>query len=64
MRGANPVQGSNDYQREHVRGEQNVRVIDSIREVDIEGPRSDLNAAAGGVVGGVAGSTNGQGKGV
>ncbi len=57
--------GSKDYQRDQVRGEQSVRVgvVDSIREVNIEGTRSGIGAAAGGVTGGVVGSTIGQGKG-
>jgi outer membrane lipoprotein SlyB len=57
--------GGKDYQRDQVRGEQSVRVgvIDSVREVNIEGTRSGVGAATGGIVGGVAGSTIGQGRG-
>ncbi len=63
--GTVPGLGSKDYQREQVRGEQSVRVgvVDSIREVNIEGTRSGVGAVAGGAIGGVAGSTIGQGKG-
>ena len=63
--GTVPGLGSKDYQRDQVRGEQSVRVgvIDSVREVNIEGTRSGVGAAAGGVVGGVAGNTIGQGRG-
>ena len=57
--------GGDDYSRDQARREQTVRlgVVDSVREVKIEGTRSGIGAAAGGVVGGVAGSTVGQGRG-
>lgn len=57
--------GGDDYSRDQTRREQTVRlgVVDSVREVKIEGTRSGIGAAAGGVVGGVAGSTVGQGRG-
>ena len=63
--GTIPGLGSKDYERDQVRGEQIVRVgvVDSIRDVNIEGTRSGVGAAAGGVTGGVIGSTIGQGKG-
>jgi len=57
--------GGDDYSRDQTRREQTVRlgVVDSVREVKIEGTRSGVGAVAGGVVGGVAGSTVGQGRG-
>jgi outer membrane lipoprotein SlyB len=57
--------GGDDYSREQTRREQTVRlgVVDSVREVKIEGTRSGVGAVAGGAVGGVAGSTVGQGRG-
>ena len=57
--------GGDDYSRDQTRREQTVRlgVVDSVREVKIEGTRSAVGAVAGGVVGGVAGSTVGQGRG-
>jgi outer membrane lipoprotein SlyB len=57
--------GGGDYSRDQARREQTVRlgVVDSVREVKIEGTRSGVGAAAGAVVGGVAGSTVGQGRG-
>ena len=57
--------GGGDYSRDQARREQTVRlgVVDSVREVKIEGTRSGVGAVAGGAVGGVAGSTVGQGRG-
>jgi outer membrane lipoprotein SlyB len=57
--------GGDDYSRDQTRREQTVRlgVVDSVREVKIEGTRSGVGAVAGGAVGGVAGSTVGQGRG-
>jgi outer membrane lipoprotein SlyB len=57
--------GGDDYSRDQARREQTVRlgVVDSVREVKIEGTRSGVGPAAGAVVGGVAGSTVGQGRG-
>ena len=57
--------GGDDYSRDQTRREQTVRmgVVDSVREVRIDGTRSGVGAVAGGVVGGVAGSTVGQGRG-
>ena len=57
--------GGDDYSRDQARREQTVRlgVVDSVREVKIDGTRSGVGAVAGGVVGGVAGSTVGQGRG-
>ena len=38
-------------------------VVESVREVNIEGTKTPIGAGAGAVVGGVAGSTVGSGKG-
>ncbi len=63
--GCAPGLGGGSYSRDQARREQNVRmgVVDSVREVQIEGTRSGVGPAAGAVVGGVAGSTIGQGRG-
>ena len=57
--------GGGSYSREQARREQSVRlgVVESVREVQIEGTRSGIGPAAGAVVGGVAGSSVGQGRG-
>ena len=57
--------GSGDYERVQTRGVQEVQmgVVESVREVKIEGTKSGIGTAAGAVVGGVAGSTIGRGKG-
>lgn len=53
------------YERSQTRGEMTVRqgVVDSVRQVAIEGSKTPVGAVAGGVVGGVAGSNIGKGKG-
>lgn len=53
------------YTRDEARREQTVRmgVVESVRQVQIEGTRSGIGPAAGAVVGGIAGSTVGQGRG-
>jgi outer membrane lipoprotein SlyB len=55
----------NVYSDTQTRGEQTVRmgVVESVRQVTIEGSRSGVGAVAGGVVGGVAGSNIGSGSG-
>lgn len=57
--------GSGDYERGQTRGVQEVQmgVVESVREVKIEGTKSGVGTAAGAVVGGVAGSHVGGGKG-
>lgn len=62
---ASPSLSGSAYSREQARQEQSVRigVVESVRQVQIEGTRSSIGAAAGSVVGGVAGSNVGQGKG-
>jgi outer membrane lipoprotein SlyB len=63
--GCAPGLGGDSYSRDQVRREQTVRmgVVDSVRDVQIEGTRSGIGPAAGAVVGGIAGSTVGQGRG-
>lgn len=55
---ASGLSGS-DYSRGQARQEQSVRtgVVESVREVKIEGTRSGIGAIAGGVAGGIGGST-------
>ncbi|MCK6412863.1 MAG: glycine zipper 2TM domain-containing protein [Azonexus sp.] len=53
------------YTREQARYEQTVRigVVESVREVQLEGTRSPVGGLAGAAIGGLAGSTVGGGKG-
>ncbi len=53
------------YTREQTRQAQTVKmgVVESVRQVRIEGTKSGVGAATGAVVGGVAGSSMGGGKG-
>ena len=53
------------YSREQTQRPQTVRmgVVESVRAVKIEGTKSPVGTAAGAVVGGVAGSSVGEGKG-
>lgn len=57
--------GGGDYAREQARGVQEVQmgVVESVREVKLEGTKSGVGTLAGSVVGGVAGSEIGHGKG-
>lgn len=57
--------GGKDYSRAQTRSVQEVQmgVVESVREVNIEGTKTPIGAGAGAVVGGVAGSTVGSGKG-
>ncbi|HQS98879.1 MAG: hypothetical protein B7Y26_02055 [Hydrogenophilales bacterium 16-64-46] len=57
--------GGKDYSREQARTVQEVKmgVVESVREVNIEGTKSPVGAGAGAIVGGVAGSTVGGGRG-
>ncbi|MDP1716853.1 MAG: glycine zipper 2TM domain-containing protein [Burkholderiales bacterium] len=63
--GCAPSMSGGAYTRDQARKEQNVRlgVVESVRQVQIEGTRSGIGPAAGAVVGGIAGSTIGQGRG-
>lgn len=65
IEGCAPGMGSGTYSRDQARREQSVRmgVVESVREVQIEGTRSGIGPAAGAIVGGIAGSTIGQGRG-
>ena len=58
-------QSGSAYSRSQTRGEMQVRmgVVESVRQVTIEGAQSGVGTVAGGVVGGIAGSNVGQGKG-
>lgn len=57
--------GGKDYSRDQARVVQQVQmgVVESVREVNIEGTKTPIGAGAGAVVGGVAGSTVGGGRG-
>jgi outer membrane lipoprotein SlyB len=57
--------GGKDYSRAQTRAAQEVQMgmVESVREVNIEGTKTPIGAGAGAVVGGVAGSTVGGGKG-
>jgi outer membrane lipoprotein SlyB len=60
-----PSLSGSSYTRDQAQREQNVRmgVVESVRQVQIEGTRSGVGPAAGAVVGGVAGSNVGHGRG-
>ena len=62
--GCAPGLGGSSYSRDQARREQNVRmgVVDSVREVQIEGTRSGIGPAAGGLAASPA-ATIGQGRG-
>jgi outer membrane lipoprotein SlyB len=53
------------YTREQARQVQEVRmgVVESVRQVQIEGTKSNVGTAAGAVAGGIGGSNIGEGKG-
>lgn len=53
------------YSRDEARKTQTVRmgVVESVRQVRIEGTKSPVGTVAGGAVGGIAGSTIGHGRG-
>ncbi|HEY3301162.1 MAG TPA: hypothetical protein VGJ90_10350 [Methylophilaceae bacterium] len=53
------------YSRDEARKVQTVKlgVVESVRQVKLEGTKSPVGTIAGGVIGGVAGSTVGQGRG-
>lgn len=55
--------GGDTYSRDQARQEQTVRtgIVESVREVQIEGTRSMVGAVAGGVAGGIGGSYMGDG---
>src|SRR4030042_1008144 len=57
--------GGSDYSRSQARTAQEVKtgIVESVREVNIEGTKTPIGAGAGAVVGGVAGSTVGGGRG-
>lgn len=53
------------YTRDQARAEHTVRVgvVESVREVQLEGTKTPVGTIAGGAIGGIAGSTVGGGKG-
>ena len=57
--------GSGDYERREARRVYEVKmgVVESVRNVRLEGTESGVGAVAGGAVGGIAGSSVGGGKG-
>lgn len=65
MLGACASQSGSSYERSQTRGEQSVRlgVVESVRNVTIEGTKSGVGAVAGAAVGGIGGSSVGGGKG-
>ena len=58
-------QSGSSYSRTQTRGEMTVRmgVVESVRQVTIEGSNTPVGTVAGGVIGGIAGSNIGGGKG-
>ena len=58
-------QSGSSYSRTQTRGEMTVRmgVVESVRQVTIEGSNTPVGTIAGGVVGGIAGSNIGGGRG-
>ncbi len=65
LSGCAPSKSGSAYTRDEVRREQSVRmgVVESVRQVQIEGTRSGIGPAAGAAVGGIAGSGVGSGRG-
>ena len=65
LAGCAPSLSGSTYTREQVGREQTVRmgVVESVRQVQIEGTRTGAGTAAGAVVGGIGGSTVGHGRG-
>lgn len=58
-------QSGSSYSRNQTRGEMSVRmgVVESVRQVTIEGSNTPVGGLAGGVIGGIAGSNVGGGRG-
>lgn len=65
LAGCATSQSGSSYAPSQARGEMAVRmgVVESVRQVTIEGENSPVGVVAGGIVGGIAGSNVGQGKG-
>lgn len=65
LAGCASSQSGGSYSRSQTRGEMNVRmgVVESVRQVTIEGAQSGTGTVAGAVVGGIAGSNIGHGRG-
>ena len=58
-------QSGSSYEPSQARGEMSVRmgVVESVRQVSIEGEKGAVGTIAGGIIGGIAGSNVGGGKG-
>lgn len=58
-------QSGSSYSQSQARGEMTVRmgVVESVRQVTIEGDKTPVGALAGGAIGGIAGSNVGGGRG-
>lgn len=58
-------ESANVYKSSEAQREQTVRLgtVESVRQVQIQGQRSQVGTVGGGVVGGIAGSTVGHGRG-
>jgi outer membrane lipoprotein SlyB len=65
LAGCASSQSGSSYAREQTRGEMSIRlgVVESVRQVTIEGSKSPTGVLAGGVIGGIAGSNIGGGRG-
>jgi outer membrane lipoprotein SlyB len=65
LAGCASIVGGADYSADQTRGEMTVRmgVVDSVRNVNIEGNETPFGSLAGTAIGGIAGSTLGQGRG-
>ena len=64
LAGCATSQSSSSYARGQAQREMSVRlgVVESVRPVTLEGPRSGAGSAVGGVIGGIAGSNIGGGE--
>lgn len=65
LAGCASSQSGSSYSRSQTRGEMTVRmgVVESVRQVTIEGSNTPVGTLAGGVIGGIAGSNVGGGRG-
>lgn len=65
LAGCAPSLSGDVYSRDQARREQSVRtgVVESVRQVRLEGTQSGVGPAAGAVIGGIAGSGIGHGRG-
>jgi outer membrane lipoprotein SlyB len=65
LAGCASSQSGSSYSRQQTRGEMNIRlgVVESVRQVSIEGSKTATGPLAGGIIGGIAGSNIGGGRG-